>query len=115
MERGLQRPHHRSSAKGSLVKRFAKSGPRPTKEVAKGGPTTCPNVHREEVVSGGPQKRLREEVSRERRSWKEAGKEVVTGGLKGGPNEREALENKVARGGREKRSEVMRGRPQGRS
>ena len=69
------------------------------------------NVRREVVtrgleslfVSGGPQKRLREEVSRQRRSWKEAGKEVATGGLKRGRNEKEALENKVARGGPEKR------------
>ena len=61
----------------------------------------CPQERsREEVMSSGPRKRLREEVSRERRSWKEAGKEVVTGGLKGGPTEREALENKVARGER---------------
>ena len=67
-----------------------------------------------EVARGGRERRSTEEVarevrgrSREKKLWKEAGKEVVTGGLKGGPKrrrEREALDNKVARGGREKRS-----------
>ena len=131
MERGLQRPHQRSSAKRGLEKRSEKewdkankggckrrsykmSQEKSSQEVLR----KCPQGRsREEVVSGGPQKRLREEASRESRLWKEAGKEVVTGGLKWGPNERDALENKAARGGREKRSQqqVIRRGPQGRS
>ena len=91
MERGPQRCHERSAANGSLEKRCKKKsgddvptevvrrGRRRTLQVAKGGRG---ERRSSEDVARGDLRR-----SRARRCRKEAGEEVVTGGLRGIPKD----------------------------